>query len=771
MSDALLAFAAFAFTAALHGMALLGFVWLLERCRVLDVTAVREWSWRVALFGGVLSATLQLLGAAQPLAGQWHVGRAEEPTVSVVGQPEQTKAAESAPVVPPSKTKDVAAAPVVAVPTITLASPSISARIAGFASEYGLAALVAAWLSASLLLLARLARSLFALRRLLDESEPIVRGDLAYDLASLCATMDLPLPRLAASDAIDSPLAAPGGHILVPRWALTLPRDERRAMLAHELAHIARRDPLWRVVFAFWRALFCVVPLTGLALRRLDVIAELECDAAAARVLGDGRPLAACLVRCLEQRTPASFNAFAAAMASPRSPIMQRAERLLEGVPVSITRIPLTARALGFAAVLAAAVALPAFAPRISYAGERTRVHNADVTSSKSSSQSSLHIVDDDGNTRVRVRSPGHELDYRSSGEVTFNDSESDIERIAHNGDASIEELANGVRRRVEYRDTGNGIAKRYYRDGTELPIDADASQWLATIIPAMMRETGIEAESRVARLYSRGGARAVLDEIALIGSDHARGVYLRALLGGHTLKPDELDDTLKLAGAVGSDYERRNVLSTALEKQQMGKENFVSLLKIAAVIESSYERAELLSAAASKVANDADLRRAWLKAAAAIDSDYERRRAFTALIDAYDGEDALPEILKAAAAIGSDFEKREVLRLIAGKAHDVESLAPIYASISKGLGSDFEQREALIALLNAGPLQRAGTLAVLDAVDEIGSDFERRTVLVALAQKMPHDSEVQAKYMSLTEKMSDFERRQAQQAAGFTRS
>jgi len=214
-----------------------------------------------------------------------------------------------------------------------------------------------------------------------------------------------------------------------------------------------------------------------------------------------------------------------------------------------------------------------------------------------------------------------------------------DITAIAGGGTASIEELAGGVRRKVEYRDGGNGIAKRYWRDGTEQPIDADGARWLATIIPTMMREAGIEAEARVARIYNRGGAQAVLDEIVQIESDHARGVYLRALLGSYQLSPEELDDTLKFAGAVGSDYERRNVLSVALAKQKMGRANFAMLLKIAAGIGSDYERAELLVGMLPRLAKEDDVRAAWLEAAlgikGGISAELERtgsrlRRAWT---------------------------------------------------------------------------------------------------------------------------------------------
>jgi beta-lactamase regulating signal transducer with metallopeptidase domain len=760
MNDALLPYTAFALTAALHGALLLALVWLLERLGWLRTQALREWSWRVALFGGALSAGLQLALAAQPLGG--HIRVAPEAVRIVPLSARQTPSEAPAATTRPQR---------VSTPPAVIAAADETAGSESFLRTNWLVIIAAAWLAATLMLLARVVRSLFALRRLVADAAPVVRGDLAYDLAALSATFEMPAPQLAVSDAIASPLAAPGGRILVPDWALALPADERRAMLAHELAHLRRRDPQWRIAFAVWHALFCGMPLVGLARRRLDAVAELECDAAAARVLGDGRPLAACLVRCIEARTPENYNAFAAAMASQRSPLMQRAELLLEGVPVTSSRVSVAARATGAAIVLAAAVLLPAFSPRVSYAGERIRVSNAEVSSASSSRQMSLHIEDDDGSMRIKLRTPDRSLDYRATSKVTYNADETDIVAISGDGTVSLEETFGGVKRRVEYANGSGGIVKRYWKDGTEQAVDADGKQWLATIIPRMMREAGVDAVARVDRIYKARGAQGVLDEVAQINSDHARGLYLRTLLRNYALSSDIVDDTLKITATIESDYEQRNVLSAALEKQKLDQAGLAALLKIAAVIDSSYERAEILSQAVDQVAPHADLRRVWLKAALAMDSDYERRRALTTMIDAYDGQDMLKEIVSAAGALDSDYEKREILRSAASRTHDPEQLAVPYAQACKGLDSDYEQREALMALVRAGKFERAGALAMLDAVDAIDSDYERRTVLVALAKKIPQDDAVQAAYLAIAQKMSDHEREQAERAVGITRS
>ena len=134
---------------------------------------------------------------------------------------------------------------------------------------------------------------------------------------------------------VRSPRSA--ARILLPRWAVELlDREQLRAMLAHETAHIARRDPAWKLAIAVWYALFWFVPLAPLARRRLDEVAEISCDAWAAIHLGDGRSLAECLAECAEHRIGAFDRDLASAMAGRESPLLQRIDYLIAGVPMNI---------------------------------------------------------------------------------------------------------------------------------------------------------------------------------------------------------------------------------------------------------------------------------------------------------------------------------------------------------------------------------------------------------------------------------------------------
>ncbi|WP_257385726.1 M56 family metallopeptidase [Tahibacter caeni] len=683
------------------------------------------------------------------------------------------KAGHASPVSMPSADRAVDAPIAVAVSWLRTALPWLLG-VWGFA-------VALAWL--------RLAGSARALQRLLRESAPLDCADWQQDGAALAAHFALPRqPQLRRHAALASPLATAGNTIVVPDWALDLPASQRRALLAHEVAHLARRDPLWRGVLAFWRGLLCPLPLAALAAQRLDLLAEWRCDAAAAQATGDGRALAACLAHCLERRLHPDYPAFAAAMAAARSPLLQRAEHLLEGVSMSSVSLPWRVRLAPIAAVVAAVLAVPAFVVPVSHAAERVPVPAPPVPPAQPAVPAvpaaparpaaggckvvighCTSVRSHNGDLDVDIGGTGRQLTYRSRGDVRFNDQDDGIASLGAGAKVEWEETVGTETRRVEYRGDGATLTTRYWKDGKEQPLDAEGTAWIARIVPQLLREAAIDVEGRVARLVARGGNGAVLAEIGLIRSDHAQGRYLGELLRTRKLADSELDRALELIAALDSDHEQRLALTAALASQQLGKPQWRNVLAAVAEIDSDHERATLLVETAAQVTGDDELRGAWLAATEEIGSDYERRRSLEALLAVARDDAALLAAMEAGGGIGSDYELRELLSHTAQKARDPNAIARRYAQTAKRIGSDFERREALVALVRAGALAREGALAVLDAASGIGSDFERREVLVEVARRVPDDA-VRARVLQLADDLSDFERRQVEEAVGAVR-
>ena len=121
-------------------------------------------------------------------------------------------------------------------------------------------------------------------------------------------------------------------EICVPVRALReLPHDELRALLAHEAAHVVRRDAAWLAIAAAVRALGWWQPLNLAAAARLRLAMELCCDERAAAEPHERAALARCLIRVAEWSVE-ECPGFAA-MASRGSALRRRLETLLDDAP------------------------------------------------------------------------------------------------------------------------------------------------------------------------------------------------------------------------------------------------------------------------------------------------------------------------------------------------------------------------------------------------------------------------------------------------------
>jgi len=204
------------------------------------------------------------------------------------------------------------------------------------------------------------------LGRLLRGRTPVRSGALFDELQRLHAAAggSVRHVRLSVSDVLAVPIAfgVLWPEITVPRRALDgLSVDSARALLAHELAHHARRDPLWVALAQVVCTLFVWQPLFRIARRELLLAAELRADDLAIEWTADGLALARCIAEVAGWMRPTAPVAGALAMVRTQNggELRRRVERALAG--------PTSARAshLGQLALLigcGAALAAPSLA-------------------------------------------------------------------------------------------------------------------------------------------------------------------------------------------------------------------------------------------------------------------------------------------------------------------------------------------------------------------------------------------------------------------------
>lgn len=311
---------------------------------------------RVAVVGGLLTATLQTGLGWEPAGGS-----IPYPTVAVSTEASLPAAAGAAERV--LETAAVPATGLAATPAgSTPAEPPVTDDGLGVS---WLAALVVLWGAGAALLVGRLFLLAAALRRRLVDRTEVRGGSLFRLFWRLLASADIDRPtRLTRSARLQVPIALGlgGREICLPqRVVRELPADQQETVLAHELAHLERHDPLWLLAVRLVESVLFVQPLNRVARRRLQELAEYGCDDWAARHTGRPDTLARCLTEVASWSVEEPALALAPTMAQ-RSGLGRRVRRLLAtDYSFLEMRPPAWWRPLAGAMLLLVVLAVPGF--------------------------------------------------------------------------------------------------------------------------------------------------------------------------------------------------------------------------------------------------------------------------------------------------------------------------------------------------------------------------------------------------------------------------
>jgi hypothetical protein len=310
--------------------------------------------------------------------------------------------------------------------------------------------------------------------------------------------------------------------------------------------------------------------------------------------------------------------------------------------------------------------------------------------------------------------------------------------------------------------------------------------------LPRIIRQSGLGAPARVARILKAKGPSGVLAEISLIEGSWSKRVYFTELLKSAGLDTATVRQALEQAGkqidsdfelaslliatdrllvddatrrtyfdaarTIESDFEMRRVYSSALERGSVSADVLAGVLDASLAIESDFEEAELLVQIAKLQPLDARTRAPFLKALGTVGSDFECRRVVSAVVRADPSPETLATMLDPSIAIDSDFEQASFLVDVA-KSQAIEG--PLRAPFFKGvetISSSFERGRVLQAVAKRGSLSPETVVGVLRAAQGMGSSHETSQVLLAVAGAVPLSGEARDLYVTIAERLGDFE-------------
>jgi hypothetical protein len=360
-------------------------------------------------------------------------------------------------------------------------------------------------------------------------------------------------------------------------------------------------------------------------------------------------------------------------------------------------------------------------------------------------------------------------LSVKIDGIVEFTDDDRDVKSLSPGGHFRVEEGSWLSGRTYDVKaDAAGNLTKTYSVGWSAKPMDAEGRAWLGRLLPQMIRDSGIGAGPRVARILRQGGPQAVITEIGLIHSDGSKRIYLEQLFSQAKLNTEQLKDAARLmrgissdgdkaqvlvtvdgayftgelrpylfeaAESISSDGDKRKVLSDIVKKDAGSADTLVRTARVAKHISSDGDKAEVLIEMADSYRANDGLDMAYFEAVKSISSDGDHARVLSALLAAHgDDRDALARALRSAEKISSDGDKARVLKEAVSQFSDDEFVRKAFFDAANSISSDGDHQQVLVALVHRQGIGATTLGGIAKSAQRISSDGDKARVLVELA-------------------------------------
>lgn len=338
----------------------------------------------------------------------------------------------------------------------------------------------------------------------------------------------------------------------------------------------------------------------------------------------------------------------------------------------------------------------------------------------------------------------GTTFKIESKGKIEISANDKDVVSISDNGYLTLSKTVFGGKHKVDMRQEGTTLQKRYYQGSKEKPWEPDGRKWLAEILPELVLTSTLGAESRVERFYKQGGASAVLKGIDDLQSDFVRQYYGDLLLK-YPLSDQQIAEVFqRLSKSISSDYYLSSLLTGNLETGLKSQTTSLAFIQAINGIASDFYRSSVLQSVIKKGDGaKIDLKR-FLDITRDINSDFYKAAVLEELAR-YEGVSAFQaEYFDIAATINSDFYRAAALN----KGFDKMQLTNIgmYNGLKSwsSMTSDFYQQDVLLRLLKKHRLTPEAQKIVLTPIGaRMSSALYKQDVLRTFAktQKMNEDN------------------------------
>ena len=373
---------AFALTYLLHSTAWILLMLCIVKLPTFSTPLLKNYLWKGALIGGLLTSLLIHFSGNSLL--EIHLGK----EVPIVAATQQQPATEEVPVVKEFETiemPETAAKPITKAPLIVDATPVKSsvkntveyqpiipaeAVPKNEATSFKIMPFILTiafvfWLLGMLFFTLKETIRHFIFIKKIGERKTTNHPTVIYALNKIRLKLKQKLQiTLSHSAVLESPILIQNQEICLPEKAIDkLNHPQMEAMLAHEIAHVMRKDYYWNCFLVGLDTLFFFQPLHRIAIKEIQTTNELLCDEWAAKVIGNNLALAQCLLTVATwMKSPTKTYPLVAGMSLKKSELSDRITSLINLPDMKKQRFNTLKVGLPFIALLATAIfVLPGF--------------------------------------------------------------------------------------------------------------------------------------------------------------------------------------------------------------------------------------------------------------------------------------------------------------------------------------------------------------------------------------------------------------------------
>jgi hypothetical protein len=362
----------------------------------------------------------------------------------------------------------------------------------------------------------------------------------------------------------------------------------------------------------------------------------------------------------------------------------------------------------------------------------------------------------DDSHVQTTISNGTTSLSITVDGAAEFTDDDTDIKSMSPNGGFRLEEDGWLSTRTYEVKaDSKGNLTRSYSHGGIATPLDDEGRAWLTRAVPEAIRESGIGAGPRVARILHQGGPQAVLAEIRLIRRDGSKRIYIEQMFAQATLNASALKDTARLIRSISSDGDKAQVITT-VDASYFTVYLRSYLFDALESIHSDADKRRVLFDIIKKDSGSSEMLARVATAARSISSDGDKAMVLIQMTSSYRPDSGVDmAYFEAANSISSDGDHARVLsKMLASHGHDHNILTRTLISAQR-ISSNEDKAGVLkeaIAFYSEDPSVRK---TFFDAANSISSDGDHQQVLVSLAQKQGVGADTVASIATSTQSIS----------------